>query len=194
MVELGSSNDPTPPWPRMMSRLVRLFVLVVALQSLPVALAAEEYVQITGDRVNVRFWPSTASRVVAQARRGDIFKLYDILDQWYGINLFAGHTRYLHRSLAKVVDYRPELPEDAVRYSIFHAAVGAERRSREDADAEFPSRDSSYRLIPGNPDKRSKYRRILQDRYILQIYHDHGLQPPLYRIIRGEGLTKGWLN
>lgn len=92
-------------------QLLRTFILVVALQGLSVGLAAEEFVQITGENVNIRFGPSTASRVAAQARRGDVFKLRETLDQWYKVRLFTGKRRYVHRNLAKVIDYSPELPE-----------------------------------------------------------------------------------
>ena len=84
----------------MTSRLVRLFILVAALQVLPQGLAAEEFVQITGDKVNIRFGPSTGARIVAQAKRGDVFEHYKTLGEWYGIFMFTGHSRYVHRSLA----------------------------------------------------------------------------------------------
>ena len=178
----------------MTSRLVRLFILVAALQVLPQGLAAEEFVQITGDKVNIRFGPSTGARIVAQAKRGDVFEHYKTLGEWYGIFMFTGHSRYVHRSLAKVVDYSPVLPEEQIRYRVFLAIVNAERQSRKDADAEYPLMDHLHREIPGNRDRNTEFKWILRDRYELQIFYDYGLQPPLHGIIGGEGLKKRWLN
>ena len=52
--------------------------------------SADQYVQVTGDNVNIRFSPSTSSQIITTARKGDIFELEGEEQEWYEISMFSG--------------------------------------------------------------------------------------------------------
>jgi hypothetical protein len=140
---------------------------------------------ITGDKVNVRFSPSTASTVVAQAKKGDIFELSGKTGNWYRIYMFSGMFRYVYSKLAKPFTGEIFFPDSAEsRKDIFLAIENAEDRSIREAEEKHPVSID----ISANVD----YKRILQDRYKLDVMHKFNLQTPIEREISLEGVIKKW--
>jgi len=103
------------------------------------AYSADQYVQVTGDNVNIRFSPSTSSQVIASARKGDIFELEGEEQEWFAISLFSGEYRYIHKSLAIEVPYEPEVPGSvSVRQQMYKAFWDLEGTAMADADRRYP--------------------------------------------------------
>ena len=149
------------------------------------ALSANQYVEITAYRANIRSAPSTSASLVVTAHRGDIFELLDEGKDWYQLHLFSGEVRHLHKSLAKQISYQPEVPEDSsLRREILHALNEAEERVIQEADRRFPPDSRLGRNL--------QYQTQLRDKYKLEVMHRLDAQPPVYRRITIEGLQKSW--
>ena len=82
------------------------------LGSITATLSAQQYLEVTGRKSNIRSSPTTRSSIVTRAQRGDIFELKDESGDWYHIRLFSGELRYLHKRLAQEISYNPEVPGD----------------------------------------------------------------------------------
>ena len=148
-------------------------------------LSVNEYVRVSKGNVNIRAAPSTRSLTVASAKQGDTFELVGEEGKWYEIDLFSGGQRFLHKSLAKPVSYRPEVPEEVeIRRQVFRAWSEAGLRAKTEADQKYP---------PGkNLERNLSHEQILGDGYRLEVLQKFGVQPPAYRRILIEGYQKGW--
>jgi len=149
------------------------------------AYSADQYVQVTGDNVNIRFSPSTSSQVIASARKGDIFELEGEEQGWYEISMFSGEYRYIHNSLAKEVPYEPKMPESvSVRQQMYRAFWDLEGKAMADADRRYPPTIDVMKNID--------HSRILEDKYKLEVVHQFNTQAPIYIKIAAEGVEKNW--
>jgi uncharacterized protein YgiM (DUF1202 family) len=159
--------------------------LLLILVGAGTAHSAQLFIQISSRRANIRFGPTTGSPVVVTARRGDIFELKDETGDWYQIRMFSGESRYLHKSLAVKISYKPEAPRSfSRRRDIFKAFREIDAKMAEEADARYPP-DKNLR-------RNLEYTQILEDRYKLEVIHQFDAQPPVYRSIVIEGNQKGW--
>ncbi len=149
------------------------------------ALSANQYVEITAYRANIRSGPATSASLVVTAHRGDVFELLDEGQNWYQLHLFSGEVRHLHKSLAQPISYQPEVPENtSLRRQIFQALNEAEERVIQEADRRFPPNTRLGRNL--------QYQTQLRDKYKLEVMHRLDAQPPVYRRISIEGLQKSW--
>jgi hypothetical protein len=147
--------------------------------------SADQYIQVTGDGVNIRFSPSTSSQIITAARKGDIFKLEGEEQGWYEISMFSGEYRYIHKSLAQELFYEPTAPGSvSVRQQMYRAFWDLEGKAMAEADRRYPpTRDVM---------KNIEYSRILEDKYKLEIVHQFNTQAPIYIKIATEGAEKNW--
>ena len=146
---------------------------------------ATRYVQITSRVANIRSAPTTRARLVAKARRDDVFQLEKEEGKWFAIHLFSGGSRYIYKSLAKPIPFTPEIPELlSTRREIFKAWHEAEERARREAARRYPPE--------ANPSRNLQRDQLLNDRYKLKVMHDFEVQPAIHRRIVLEGLRKGW--
>ncbi len=149
------------------------------------AYSADQYVQVTGDNVNIRFAPSTSSQIITTSRKGDIFELEGEEQEWYEISMFSGEYRYIHKSLAQGVSYEPEVPTSvSVRQQMYKAIWDVEGKAMADADRRYPPTIDVMKNI--------EYSRILEDKYKLEIVHRLNAQAPIYLKIAAEGVEKNW--
>ncbi len=147
--------------------------------------SADQYIQVTGDNVNIRFSPSTSSQIIASARKGDIFELEGEEQGWYEISIFSGEYRYIHKSLAQEVFYEPEVPASiSVRQQMYRAFWDLEGRAMTDADRRYPPTMDVMKNI--------EYSRILEDKYKLEVVHQFDTQAPIYIKIAVEGVENNW--
>ena len=164
-----------------------LFILIIALSGVAFQKPCfgKDYIKIRKAKVNVRSAPSKSSIVITRALTGDIFELEEEKSAWYGIHLFSGDVRYVHKSMARKIGYTPAVPENSsVRQEIFRAWLEIEIKVRREAAKKHPT--------DGSLKKNIKYGRILTDRYKLKLMHQFQVQPPIYRRIVIEGFQKGW--
>ena len=147
--------------------------------------SADQYVQVTGDNVNIRFSPSTSSQIIASARKGDIFELEGEEQGWYEISMFSGEYRYIHKSLAKELSYEPIMPGSvSVRQQMYRAFWDLEGKAMAEADRRYPPTLDVMKNI--------EYSRILEDKYKLEIVHQFNTQAPIYTKIAVEGIENNW--
>ena len=169
-------------------RDVTRFVCIAAgltLLFLDPVLSVNEYVRVIKGNVNIRSAPSTGSMTVGPAKQGDTFELVGEEGKWYEIDLFSGEQRFLHKSLATKVSFRPEVPEDAeIRRRIFREWNEAGNRAKAEADRKYPPER--------NLEKNLSHEQFLGDRFRLELLQKYGVQPPAYRRILIEGYQKGW--
>ena len=101
--------------------------------------SADQYIQVTGDGVNIRFSPSTSSQNLATARKGDIFKLVGEMQGCYPILMFSGGYRYIHKSLAQGVSYEPTVPGSlSVRQQNYIAFLDVQVKAMTDTLRRYP--------------------------------------------------------
>ena len=156
-------------------------VLLLLVIFLP--LLGQSYVQVIKSEVNVRVQPSSSSAIITQATLGDVFELKNEKGSWFGINMFSGEYRYIHKSLCKVVEYNLEVPEnEQYRKQIFQALLEAEDKAQYKADQKYPSD-----LI-----KNIDYNRLLIDKYKFKVLKQFKIQAPVYLKIIVEGIKKSW--
>jgi hypothetical protein len=149
------------------------------------AYSADQYIQVTGDNVNIRFSPSTSSQIITVARKGDIFKLEGEEQEWYAISMFSGEYRYIHKSLAQELFYEPIAPGSvSVRQQMYRAFWDLEGKAMAEADRRHPPTVDVMKNI--------EYSRILEDKYKLAVVHQFNTQAPIYTKIAVEGAENSW--
>lgn len=148
-------------------------------------LFSQKYIQIDRSTVNIRSAPRRNSRLVAKAKRGDVFQLKGESRNWYEIHLFSAKSRYVYKTLAKPFLARPTVPKDrSLRKEIFRAWKEAGARAYREAEKRYPGEKSLA--------KRLDYAQLLSDRYKLECMQRYGVHPAAYRHIMIEGSQKGW--
>jgi hypothetical protein len=149
------------------------------------AYSADQYVQVTGDNVNIRFSPSTSSQIITVARKGDIFKLEGDEQDWYEISMFSGEYRYIHKSLGQELFYEPIMPGSvSLRQQMYRAFWDLEGKAMAEADRRHPPTLDVMKNI--------QYSRILEDKYKLEVVHQFNTQAPIYIQIAVEGAENNW--
>jgi hypothetical protein len=157
---------------------------LVALFLVPVS-GANRYVEITRSVVNIRSAPTTGSTLVVKANRGNIFFLQGEEDGWFRIRLFSGRSRFVHKNLAKIASYKPEVPADInLRRNIYEEWFRIEEKVEREADRRYSPND--------NLEKNLEYKQLLEDRYKLELMQRFKVQAPVYRRIILEGNQKRW--
>jgi hypothetical protein len=168
-----------------MKRFLPLLLVLVVLRLSGDLFAAERYVEVTKDNVNIRSAASTRSQTLGRANQGDVFHLTGEKGSWYEIELFSGEARFVHKSLARPVSYKPQAPEDpGARQQIFQALINVAERAEKEANDRFPPEKDLK--------KNLDYILLLNDRYKLELFQQNQIQAPIYRRIMIEGGQKGW--
>lgn len=173
----------------MLNRSVICFsiILILCTTHLIPAFPENMYIQVIGKRVNIRFENNLNSMIIAKARKGDIYKLKSEKENWYEITIFSGESRYIHKSLGKIISYIPAFPEsESTRRAIFQELGEAKDRAIKEAKEKFPAD------IYDNIYKNISYAHSLEDRYKLEIFHRYKVQPPIYWQLISEAEKKGW--
>ena len=147
--------------------------------------SANQHIEITAYRANIRDAATTSSSLVVTARRGDIFELLGESQSWYQVRLFSGEVRHIHQSLAKAIIYKLEVPEStSLRRQIFQSLDEAAKRAIHEADVRYPP-DTQLRM-------NLQHQAELRDKYQLQVMHQLNSQTPIYRKLSIEGFRNGW--
>ncbi len=176
------------------NRILLLLLIFLVGSSVPrVCLGGAQYAEITADRVNIRTRPTTSSRIVAKARRGDIFELHGKEGNWYRIKMFSPNWRYVHRSLVQRAQYVHSVPNlVSVRRDIFQALVRAQNRTDVKADETCPVQDKHGTPLSDNVRKNLELMWLLNDRYKLHVMHRFAVQSPIHDSIMHEGIKRSW--
>ena len=135
-------------------------------------------IKIIKNNVNIRMGPSIYSVIVGQARQNDIFELEGEEGQWFKIIMFSGEWRYVHKSLAEPVHYHISLPLASIQEILIERLGQAEDRAMTEADMLYPL--NTPKNVQRNMQKNAEYKRLLEDRYKLIIFHEFNVQPAIY--------------
>jgi len=129
-----------------------------------------QFIEIIGDKANIRISPSASSTIIVQAKKGDIFGVKGETEEWYEIDMFSGEYRYVNKSMSVPATYTISLPSDSICQNVVNFLEEAEDRALDEANKKYPV--DIYKNID--------YERLLIDRYKLIIFHDFNIQPPIY--------------
>lgn len=156
--------------------------------------ARNGFIQIKGDKINIRSAPNKNSSIVAQALKGDIFECKEESNGWYKIIVLSGEYRYVYKSLAKFLgEYTATLPStESERREIFNALLKAEDRAQAEADRKYPLAGKFGKPIKANLKKNANYASLLRDKYELEVVHKYKIQPPASLDLTIEAAQKNW--
>jgi hypothetical protein len=170
-----------------------LAALVAAALSPSAAQAAPQtYVVMGTPHVNVRTGPGTDYVVVGRAQKGDLFHVTGQTDGWWEIRMFSGEPRFVSKEV-RVYPLEPtqlveghamELPASAVRCrSIYQSVLMGVDRAQREADELVP------RAVDGP--SHDRLRRVLEDRILLEMFHNYGVQPALFEPLMARDWRTG---
>ena len=66
-----------------------------------------DYVEVTGNSVNLRAQPTTEAEIVSQVRAGDKIQIVERLENWYRVRTLSGREVYIAADLVREVYYQP---------------------------------------------------------------------------------------
>jgi len=153
----------------------------------------QEYVVMGAPTVNIRTGPSTDHVVIGRAGKGDVFRLIAKDGDWLEIGMFSGVHRYVFAgsyvyelTRAQLVPgHRMALPEsENARRSMYQGLQRARDRAAREAEEVIPA------SVDG--ERNATFRRVMEDRIILEMMRDNGIQPALYDDLVSEGEKSHW--
>jgi uncharacterized protein YgiM (DUF1202 family) len=170
-------------------------VLLVLLTTFGMTAVAwgQEYIVMGAPTVNIRTGPSTDHVIIGRAGKGDVFKLIAKDGDWLEIGMFSGVHRYVFAgsyvyelTRAQLVPgHRMTLPDsENARRSIYRGLQRARDRAEREAEEVIPASVDAQR--------NATFRRIMEDRIILEMMRDNGIQPALYDDLVSEGEKSNW--
>jgi SH3-like domain-containing protein len=168
-------------------------VLLMAISYLSAAPAsAGEYVVMLSRNINIRTGPGTDRVVVGRAWKGDMFNLTGETGNWWRIEMFSGDTRYISKSWAAkltepqiVPGHGMRLPSDVGAQKALHRDIGSARaRARGEAE-EIVS-------VSLDAERNANLERILEDRFILEIFSIHSVNPAMFARLMDEAEDEEW--
>jgi SH3-like domain-containing protein len=170
---------------------VGVFVLPsAAAQYAPAQEAVREYVVVGTHELNIRTGPGTDRLIICRADKGDLFLYAGEVGDWHEIEMFSGERRWVSKRYSYhitqlVPGHNMRVPgTDSTRRALSASIRFAlERAAHEAAE-----------IIPASADaeRHAVLRRILEDRHVLEMMHDYGVQPALYGDLRREANERGW--
>ena len=143
--------------------------------------------------VSIRTGPSTDYVIVGRAEKGNIFNIIEKRGEWLEIEMFTADHRYVFSApyvytLNKaelLPGHHMELPDsEETKRSLYRSLQEAKARAEREADEVIPASVDAER--------NENFRRIMEDRIILEMLHIYGLQPPLYNDLVTEGEKNSW--
>jgi hypothetical protein len=145
----------------------------------------KDYVVMLSRNINVRTGPSTNRVSVARAWKGDIFEGVGEDENWFEIVMFSGESRYVSRSWAAdlkesdlVDEHGMRLPSAETQWDLCRDIRAAKARAKGEADE----------ILPASVDEQANRNliRILEDRFILEVFAVYSVQPALYGDLMDE--------
>jgi hypothetical protein len=139
--------------------LLTLFIIIFTISvSAQFVLVNSEFADI-----RVRVLPETESIIVGKAFKDDIFRYISEENDWIEIEMFSGDARYIHRSLVNIFTHGVSAPfSNDICLKLIERLEEAKERSLTESDV--------------------KSQNVLFDRYVLDIFHEFGLQPVVFEI------------
>lgn len=143
-----------------------------------------DYVEVIVPKAEILFDTLSASGITVQSHKGNIFELAEITRNYYGIYMFTGEMRFIKKDDSRKIEYNPSLPKNLqLNKLVFREIIKAEDLAQKNADELINFKD----VI-----KNIEYKRILTDKYKIEIFNKYKIQPGDYHIIILEGVKNDW--
>jgi hypothetical protein len=150
-----------------------------------------DYVVVRSFDVNIRTGPGIDRVVITQAEKGDIFAYVGETEGWVEIRMFSEEPRYISRShvypltASQIVPgHNLALPADSTCQALYAAIQWATDRAELEATEILPASVDAQR--------HATLSRILQDRLLMEFFHEHGVQVVMYEALIEEAGAQGW--
>jgi hypothetical protein len=168
-----------------------LVLLAIVLLS-PAPASCREYVVMLSRNINIRTGPGTDRVVVGRAWKGDVFEVAGETGNWWKVVMFSGDDRYVSKSWAAKLREDQLLPGHEMRPPGEVEARRALCRDLESAMAR--ARGEAEEIISRSldPERNANLERILEDRFALEIFDIHSVQPALFADLMEESQDEGW--
>lgn len=168
----------------------KILCITVALIILMEFAFANEFVVLIHSGVNIRTGANTSSIVIAEASKGELHRFIDESGDWYVIELFSGEQRYISKLLSARLKESQLLPghhfalpsSEKIRKEMYGKILQAKERAHQEAEEIIPT------ML--DVERNQRYRKILEDRYILKVFQNYEVQPALYNNLIAEGAQK----
>lgn len=142
------------------------------------------YVEVIVPKAEILFDTLSSSGITLQSYKGNIFEIAEIAGNYYGIYMFTGEMRFIKKEDSRKIEYNPSLPKNLqLNKLVFREIIKAEDLAQKNADELISFKD----VI-----KNIEYKRILTDKYKLEIFNKYKIQPGDYHKIILEGVTNNW--
>jgi hypothetical protein len=147
----------------------------------------QNYLEITRDAINIRAGRTTKSDIIAKAKKGDVFELRSRQGSWYEIKLFSGENRFVYHTLGRPIHTAPEPPtSETERRELYRQIMRIREKAAAGAESRHPTTATE------SLQKQATYERLLEDRYLLELYRRAGFSPAIHNRILVEGGTELW--
>jgi len=172
---------------------IGVIALLAAIASvLPSRALCAEYIVMGTPMVNIRTGPGEDHVIIGRAEKGDIYKVIETSDGWHKIEMFSGDPRYVVAAdfvydlteSQLVAGHGMKLPESADECrSIYGSIEMARDRALKEAEEVIPA--------SVDQDRNLNFRKIMEDKIILEVLHIYGLQTAMYNdLVVQEGKKK----
>jgi uncharacterized protein YgiM (DUF1202 family) len=169
-----------------------LLALAAAAVLSPAPASCREYAVMLSRNINIRTGPGTDRAIVGRAWKGDLFELVGETGTWYKIRMFSGDDRYVSKRWAARLTQSQILPghgmrlpaEEERRRALYRDIQGAMARARGEAEEMIS--------VSLDAERNANLERVLEDRFVLEVFAIHSVPPALYPDLVQEAQDKGW--
>ncbi|MFC1662100.1 SH3 domain-containing protein [Gemmatimonadota bacterium] len=151
------------------------------------------YVVMGKPHVNIRTGPSMDAMVIGKAEKGDVFQVVREIENWFEVLMFSGEVRYVTNA-----DYVYPLTEEQIveGHRLFLPPSSARSRAvfwDSERGLDRAAREASE-IVPATMNREiyTRFRKIMEDRILLEMFHIHGVQPAVYGDLVAEARREGW--
>jgi len=146
-----------------MKKLYITFLMLIILFIVFSIFASAQFVKVISESTNIVEMPNTESRIIGETFKGEVFNYISEKNGWIEIDMFSGDSRYINSNSVKVSSLGVSVPLSDDTCQMFMTRLEtAEKRSLNESDV--ASQNFHY------------------DKYVLEIFHELGLQPVIYQI------------
>jgi hypothetical protein len=169
-----------------------LVLIAVAVHLSAAPASCREYAVMLSRNINIRTGPGTDRVIVGRAWKGDVFELSGETGNWWKIHMFSGDDRYVSKSWAARLSESQILPGHGMKLP---ADVDARRAIYRDIQSALArARGEAEEMISASLDveRNANVERVLEDRFVLEVFSIHSVQPALFPDLIEEGQDAEW--
>ena len=147
-------------------RFTYLIPVILLLSMLPAPADAQDIVRVNSEQAHIFEEPNSQSAAFMVVHRGDLFNVDTFTEDWVGIKMFSGYTRYL-----KLDDVTIE-SNFSVNYSDFSKRLQLCDEVQEISDQSSKEADSEY---PEDEKQAESYESQLIDKRVMRLFREQNI-------------------